>query len=134
MPSIKERFPGSGYLTAQDVEKGDLTLQIAYVAWDEIVNGKPKDVVHFINDDRALILNNTNAHRIAKLYGDDGDGWRGHWITLYHDADVEYDGKKTSGIRVRQQAPTLPTEGNGPLPDLPPRPSRSEEMNDEIPF
>jgi hypothetical protein len=82
MVSIKERYPKSGLLTAEDVEAGDLLLRIDYVVWDEIVSGKKRDVVYFTNDNRRLSLNQTNAYRIAKLYGNDGDQWRGCWITL----------------------------------------------------
>jgi hypothetical protein len=135
MTSIMERYPKTN-LTAKDVEDGDLILRIHYVAWDEMVGGKPRDVVYFANDDRRLVLNSTNAHRIARLYGDDGDKWPACWIKLYHDPDVEFDGKKQPGIRVHEQKPEPPKGDNGPLPEIPSRRRASlrDEMEDEIPF
>jgi hypothetical protein len=133
MPSINERYPKRGFLTAKDVEDGDLTLRIASVAWDEnIGNGKTKDVVRFFEDGRELALNAINARRIAKLHGDEANNWRGCWITLYLDPDVEYQGQKQPGIRVREQ---MPARDNSPAPiSQPVRQSPSQDMDDEIPF
>jgi hypothetical protein len=107
-------------MTSQDVQDGDLVLRIAYVDWDAPTgNGKTGDVVHFSNSDLALVLNPTNARAIARLHGDDGDAWRGRWITLYYDPEVMYQDRK-----------------NGPLPEPPPRrepPSRGVD-EEEAPF
>jgi hypothetical protein len=133
MPNIDDRFPKSGFFSARDWdEAGDLTLQIAYVAYDETIGfDKTADVVHFANDGRQLALNQTTARAIAKLHGKEMDGWRDKWITLYLDLDVEYQGKKTGGIRVREA-----TAGNGNaviVPASPPK-TRAADLEDEIPF
>jgi len=48
MTSINERYPRKGFLGAEDVREGDLTLQIAGLAWDEAIgNGKYGDVVRW---------------------------------------------------------------------------------------
>jgi hypothetical protein len=135
MTSISAKYPKTGLFAAKDLEAGNLVLQIHYVAWDELIGSKSRDVVYFTNDDRRLVLNYTNAHRIAKLYGDDGDKWQGHWIELYLDPDVEFDGRKQPGVRVAEKRPSISQEGNGPLPPRPqPRQSRRDELDEEIPF
>lgn len=136
MVSISERY-GSSFLTAQDVEKGELNLRIAYFVADEDVSGKNRDVVHFSNNDRSLILNPTNGRRLGRLPGDNPEKWKGRWITLYHDPNVEYQGNIVGGIRVSDKLPTPPAEGNGPLPEPPPqreRPVRSDDLDDSVPF
>ena len=137
MTSISERY-GSSLMTAQDVKAGNLTLQISYVEWDVLMGKETRDLVHFVGEDRCLILNPTNARALARLLGDDGDKWRGNWITLYYDPDVEYQGEKKGGIRVRCATPP-PTAGNGPLPEPPPPrkpPARAVDAveEEEAPF
>jgi hypothetical protein len=118
MTSISERY-SSSLMTAQDVEAGDLDLQISYVEWDVPIGKDTRDLVHFVGEDRCLALTPTNARALARLHGDDGDKWRGKWVTLYYDPKVEYQDRKVGGIRVRDRAPSPPAEGNGPLPEPP---------------
>ena len=130
MVSMSERYPKKGFIKADDVQGGDLILQIATVSLGErIGSGKSGDVVRFGNDGRALILNYTNAHAIAALHGDDDRDWPSKWIALYLDPDVEYDGKREGGVRVRN---FVPQPGNGSV--QPQLQSTSKVMDDEIPF
>jgi hypothetical protein len=138
MTSINERYPRKGFLGAEDVKEGNLTLRIAGVALDESIgNGKYADVLRFFDDGRTLTLNHTNAHAIAKLHGDNADEWPGKWVTFYFDPDVEYQNKKVGGIRVR--AKEARTDGIGAAKEdataqkmKPPAPPR--EPDDTIPF
>src|SRR5262245_16199528 len=133
MPNVNDRFPDSGHFSAKSWNKsGDLNLQIAYVAYDQnIAVNKTADVVHFTNDGRTLPLNQTTARAIAHIHGDEMDGWRGKWITLYLDPNVEYKGNKTGGIRVK-------VAGNGSdnvaVVTPAPRPRPRDGLDDEIPF
>jgi hypothetical protein len=133
MPNVNDRYPESGFFSAKNWNKsGDLNLQIAYVAYDESVGfDKTADVVHFINDARTLPLNQTTARSIARIHGEEMDAWRDKWITLYLDPDVEYQGKKTGGIRVRE---TVGGNGNAIVAPVAPRKARAADMDDEIPF
>jgi hypothetical protein len=54
---------------------------------------------------RMLGLNRTNIKTIAKLYGDDTDGWIGKRITLYA-TEVDNRGEMVMGIRIRLRPPT----------------------------
>ena len=141
MTSINERYPRKGFLGAEDVREGDLTLKIAGLAWEEAIgNGKYGDVVRFLNDGRTLTLNHTNAHAIAKLHGDNADEWPGKWVTFYFDPDVEYQNKKVGGIRVRDKKPVR--DGNGAAKEdataqavkPPALPAPPRELDDAIPF
>jgi hypothetical protein len=136
MASINERFPKKGLFSAKTWEQpGDLVLTIDYFIAGEQVGSSFKDVVHFANDARSLALNDANAHAIAKLHGDDTDGWCGKQVVLYLDPDVEFAGQKTGGIRVRDQVPS-PT-GNGAQPaklTAPEMRPGGRDLDDEIPF
>jgi len=123
MPSISERYGKrkGGFFRADDVRgNSDVILQISSVDFDQQVGDKNADIVRFKNDERSLILNQTNAQTIASLHGDDTDEWIGKWITLFFDPEVEYFGKKEGGVRVRPAAPE--------------RPSVAKELDDAIPF
>jgi hypothetical protein len=135
MPTVDERYPQKGYFSAKNwSEADDLVLEIAYVAYDEhIGSSKFRDVIHFANDGRALPLIDATARAIAKIHGKEMDDWRGKTISLFLDPDVEYEGKKTGGIRVREQAPTQTTVGgNGTETARTAQPPAS--FDDEIPF
>ena len=137
-----DRYPRSGLFSAKnwDPEDGDLDLQIDHLELDRwFGDDKPnKDVLHFKNDGRELVLNGITGRVIAKLHGDESDNWQGKWITLYLDPDVEFRGNK-GGIRVRDQVPST-GGGNGlalgtaaaPRPAA--KPATKPSLDDEIPF
>jgi hypothetical protein len=115
MVSINDRYPKSGLFSAKnwDPEVGDLDLQIDHLELDRwFGDDKPvKDVLHFKNDGRELVLNGITGRQIAKLHGNESDDWAGRWITLYLDPTVEFQGNK-GGIRVRDRVPAIGS-GNG---------------------
>jgi hypothetical protein len=125
MASITNRFGKRMYLSRADVQNGDLILQIDHVEFDVQVGKELKDVVHFVTGEK-LVLNPTNALAMAALHGDESDGWAGKWITLFFDPDVEYDGKREGGLRVRPEVPREDTDGF--------RLKQRSSMDDEIPF
>ena len=133
MPNVNDRFPDSGHFSAKSWNKaGDLDLQIAYVAYDETVGfDKTADVIHFTNDGRTLPLNQTTARSISRIHGEEMDEWRGKWIALYLDPDVEYKGTKTGGIRVRE---ATAGNGNAVVITAPLSKSTARDFDDEIPF
>jgi len=91
-----------------------------------------KWVINFEEDLKPLVLNSTNAQRIAAITGkQDTDDWGGVKVILYNDPTIMYAGKMVGGLRVRElkkkgAAPstlkpktTLPPEdpGHGPEPE-----------------
>jgi hypothetical protein len=136
MPSVDDHFPKSGRFSAKDWDElGDLQLQISHVEYGVSISfDKTADVVHFVNDGRQLVLSQTTARSIAKLHGKEMDEWPNKWITLYLDPDVEYNGKKTGGIRVRDEAVSGNGNGTAVVVTPPPRQPPKPDFDDEILF
>jgi hypothetical protein len=134
MPSVDDRFPKSGFFSAKNWdEPGDLRLQISHVEYGVAIGfDKTGDVAHFVNDGRQLVLSYTIAHAIAKLHGKEMDAWPNKWIALFLDPDVEYNGKKTGGVRVRDEV--VAGNGNAAVVTAPPPKPRAADFDDEIPF
>lgn len=107
---ISTAFP-SKYLRMDDLE-GDVTYTIKTVSMEDVGQGDDKQhkpVIYFIETNKRLTLNPTNAGSIAEQYGDDTEAWGGRRITLFPDPEVTYMGKRTGAIRIRRQATTQPS-------------------------
>jgi len=83
---IRLMFP-TDYVTAADLKGQDKTVTIATVVQDELtMQGGVKEqawVVSFVEAQKKLVLNKTNAKLIAAHHGDESDDWIGKQITLY---------------------------------------------------
>lgn len=111
MPSIKELFP-SRWLGASDLQGQDYTLVVRRVTIEELKQGSKTDatakpVVWFNDVQKGMVLNKTNAVVIARLYGDDTDGWAGKPVTLYPARERAF-GQDWDVIRVRPSKPAMP--------------------------
>ena len=94
----------SKYLRGSELE-GELELIIRDVRMVQIdPNDDAPKVVVFFNDGSPLILNSGNWNIIEDMYGDDSDEWIGKKIRVWFNPDVEFQGKRVGGIRVRTQA------------------------------
>lgn len=94
----------SNYLGKVDLEAGPLSLVIKHVEEGEVSSdgGKEKKPVLFArNQEKGLILNNTNWDAIEAAYGEDSDDWTGQRIEVYYDPSIQFGGKKVGGVRVR---------------------------------
>jgi hypothetical protein len=96
---ISDAFP-SKYISAPDLKDKDHTLVIADVKNETMTDGRLKPVLYFQNAKKGMVLNKTNAGRIAYLYGDDTDDWTGKEIVLTSEF-VEFQGKSVKAIRVK---------------------------------
>jgi hypothetical protein len=112
MVSIAREFP-SKYVKAADLNGRPKQMTMTYAEREKFGNGESGLALHFQDEEKALILNKTNATVIRDAYGDDTENWRGRKITLYSEK-VSYAGKVMDGVRVR-----IPTE---------------VELDDAIPF
>ena len=128
-------FP-SNYLKAEDIGNKKITVTMAKVELETMPQGdkEEKPVLYFRNGKKGLVLNVTNASTIAEAYGDETDGWKGKPIVLYVDKNVQYAGKRVSGIRVmvpvaQVAEPEPETEGDAFGDDVPP-----PDDSDSIPF
>lgn len=89
-----------------------------------------KWAIKFREFDRPMILNTTNIHVAAKIFGsDDTDAWKGKELILYTDPNVSFGGQVVGGLRFRGQekapvkaAPRQPASagGFGDMRDDPP--------------
>jgi len=112
---------GSKYLSVADLKDSEPRFKIGKVEVAELreKNGtaKLKYVMLFDGVEKGLVINKTNAKKLADAYGKQPSKWIGQIVQLYSE-DTSY-GK---GVRVRPlRKPTAPAE-----PD--------PVLNDAIPF
>ena len=112
---------GSKYLSVADLKDREPTLKVGKVETAELhdKNGttKRKYVMWFEKTAKALVLNQTNARKLADVYGKQPANWIGQSIQLYSE-DTSFG----RGVRVRPlRKPATPAE-----PD--------KDLNDAIPF
>lgn len=132
---INEAFP-SAFLKAEDVGEDGTAFTITGVKLDTIGQGadaEQKPIVSFRETDKKLVLNKTNAGVIAEQHGDDTDEWLGKKVTLVA-REVEFQGKVTWGIRIKQSlAAKKPLGGKTAPGDSEPSP-HTPKAEDDIPF
>jgi hypothetical protein len=119
---------GSKYLSAADLHGEIVDCKIGKV---EIVDLREKDgstkqkfVAWLFGVDKPLILNKTNAQKLAASFGKDRTDWRGKPIQLY--SEMTSLGKE--GVRVRPLKP--PRKDDQITTGGPP----NKDMDDSIPF
>lgn len=104
MPSVKDLFP-SKFIAAGDLKNQDQLVTIEKVVVEDI-NGEEekKPVAYFAGVPKGMVLNKTNAMRIAELHGNDTDSWAGKTITIYP-TETAFRGDMVECIRIRKSAP-----------------------------
>ena len=112
-----EAFP-SKYLSKDDVQM-PIVVTVAGVK-PEILksdNGEEqKPVMYFSDNDKPLILNNTNWMTMEDWWGDDSERWLGKKIELYFEPNIMFGNKRVGGVRVRK--PNVHTEQQEQLTPL----------------
>ena len=126
---ISETFR-SKYLRADDVGPDEeIEVVISGVQEERMRDGQDKPVLHF-DDERALVLNATNARAIASKLGDDTNAWRGHVVMVYRSV-TDFPQPDTPCLRVRAPQSRTKVENVRPMP-APPK--VRNHMDDEVPF
>ena len=123
---------GSKYLSVSDLKGQRPRRTIGKV---EIAELKEKDgttrrkfVLYFEGEEKALVLNKTNATKLALAFGKNGADWPGARVELY--SEMTSLGKE--GVRL-QPVRTVPKAA--PAKKIAPKPAAIDpEMDDEIPF
>src|SRR5262245_30329936 len=91
---------GSKYFSAPDLKGERLRLKIGKVEAAELrekTGGtKWKWIVYFDGQEKALVLNKTNATELAKVFGKKSANWIGQFVELFS-APTSYG----EGVRVR---------------------------------
>lgn len=124
---------GGNSLKAEDLGNATPVVTIEEISIREMDDGKRKAILHFAGKEKTLVLNVTNASIIEGITGtDEMDAWAGTRIQLYVDRNVMYQGRRTSGIRVR--APRATQAAAPPPPPVQHQPVTEELMDSDIPF
>ena len=132
--------PENTWLRGIDLKDKEYTLVMDGVI-EEKIGEDVKFVLYFKGTKRTLILNKTNALRIADRYGEEMDNWAGKDVIVYGERVRDPKGNLVDGIRVRlpakQQGAGDPFGGAQQEPQAeelahrgPPTPS----IDDDIPF
>jgi hypothetical protein len=106
---------GSKYLCAADLHGEQIRRKIGKVEIEELKEKdggtKRKFVIYFLNVDKPLVVNKTNANKLAAAHGKNTANWRGVVCEIY--AEMTSLGKE--GVRLR------PIKAAGELnDDIPP--------------
>jgi hypothetical protein len=108
---------GSKYMAASDLDGSVIRAKIGKV---ELANLKQKDgtvskkyALFFPGQDKAMILNMTNARRLAEAFGKNAGKWVGQSIEIYAEDTSFGPGLRLRAIKVQK-----------PI---------GEDLNDEIP-
>src|SRR5687768_16466816 len=101
-------FP-TEYLAAPEFSGSDVALTVKSVSVDELPlagtsKTEKRPVVRFVETDKKLVLNKTNAKTIAKLLGVQTKDWVGKRIALYP-TTTAYGKETVECIRVRDKLP-----------------------------
>jgi len=97
---IGTAFP-SKYLKSDDLQGKEVKVEIDRCVTEDVTgDGEEKLIVYFRGKKKGLVLNKTNATKIAATYGDETDGWDGKPVILYPDT-TQYQGRMVDCIRVR---------------------------------
>lgn len=111
---LSEVYP-SKFLKGDDIEQETpvtITKLVFEKMKDEDGREEEKPVLLFKGVDKGLVLNKTNATRIADQHGDETDLWTGKRITLTTESVTAF-GKTQWAIRVK---PERPATGKGIKP------------------
>lgn len=134
---ISETFP-SHYLKASDLQGRTVRVVMDRVEIEKLGDDM-KPILYFKGKDKGMVLNKTNANKIAEMFGDNTDEWEGGEIILY-EAQVAFQNNTVPGLRVRL-APVKKSTGVAASTDEPrptetatPKRTTAEIIDDEIPF
>jgi len=103
-PTINDMFPGR-FLRGSDL-KSPATVVIRRVVQERMYSRAEraeadKWVVYFEGARKGLVLNRTNAEKIAEIVGSrDSDDWIGRQVVLYP-VEIEVAGARRPAVRVR---------------------------------
>jgi hypothetical protein len=129
--NIDSAFP-SNYLKASDLADKAPVVTIDRVDVEPIGRDKEiKPVIYFAGKEKGLVLNKTNAKKIAELTGSkDTEDWHGCQIRIYA-SQTEFAGEMVECVRVK--AVGAAAQKSAPKPAPAPEPVQDLE-EDEVPF
>jgi hypothetical protein len=115
---------GSRYLSASDLHGETPRRKIGKVEVAELKEKdgttKKKFVLFFAGEDKSLVLNKTNARRLAEAFTKDPTKWVGEGVELYSETTTFGEGVRLRCLKKQQTAAA--------------KPNLDAELNDAIPF
>ena len=100
MTSVTDLFP-SRYVSAGDLPAGGTDVIIESFGQEEVGDTKDlRPILFFAGKPKGMVLNKTNANRIAEKYGEQIEEWMGKPVTLYP-SETDFQGKTVPCVRVR---------------------------------
>jgi len=96
--NINEAFP-SKYLSAADLQGRPATVRMGDVT-REILDREEKLILSLQGKKKTMVLNKTNAMKIAEIHGPETNDWYDKVIEIYS-SEVDFQGKSVDAIRVR---------------------------------
>lgn len=132
--NIGDAFP-SNYVKASDLKGVQPVVTIDRIEFEPVGRQKEmKPVLYFIDKEKGLVLNKTNANKIAELTGSPETGdWHGCQIRLYA-THVEFQGETMEGIRIKAAPPQTARKVTPPPPVVEREPGADDVTADDIGF
>jgi len=113
--SIDELYKSnSNWIKADDLKGKSVKVVIAKILLEEVGDSGYKVVLYFVDKEKSLVLNATNARCLASALGDNEKEWEGKEIIMYP-TTTEYSGKTVPCIRVRIDVPMAEEDENIPF-------------------
>lgn len=109
---ISKQFP-SNWLKAEDIGKGRKVRCVVERVEEEKIGEDHKPVIYFRSKEKGLVLNKTNALKIADVYGDETDEWEDKEVLLYVEV-VAFQGRPVPAIRVEIPLPEVAATEDDP--------------------
>jgi hypothetical protein len=108
----KSWFP-SKYICAEDLNGQTVPCVIERITVEAMQGNEAerRPVLYFRSRTKGLVLNRTNADRIAAMYGSDTDAWLGQEIYIYP-SETDFRGETVPCVRVKKmdiQPSAMPT-------------------------
>lgn len=130
--NINDAFP-TDFLKAADLKGREFTLTIKHVESKELNDGTTKPTVYFLETDKGLGLNKTNAMTLSEMFGPETNTWSGQKVLLYT-IKTNFQGQMVDAIRVRPPvAPGTVAPVAAPVSENPAA-GLGADLNDDIPF
>lgn len=125
--NIDSAFP-SNYLKASDLGDASPVVVIDRVEIEPVGRDKEmKPILYFQGKDKGVVLNKTNANKIAQLLGTkDTDEWHGQRVRLYA-TETEFGGETVECIRIKAAGTTAAPVKRAPEP-------MADADDDSVPF
>lgn len=107
----------SNWLTHESLPPDrDTLVQIEAVVRRRIVKFKNEEKrgygsLKFVGKEKELGLNSTHLHVLCALFGTNTGDWKGRWIALYVDPEVQAFGRTVSAVRIRPRKVEPPKGG-----------------------